>query len=231
MLSLVVKDQEEELSPFIFSSNETDLPISLIIFELIIMSSAEEKVHKKKKRTRDEENDFAEVANVVEPEVVEDDDAERKRRKKEKKERRRLQELAAKEAAAVEETSTAMEVADEDDANEEQRPKKDKKKKDKKDKHEKATPVVYSTTSDHLASINNHYVEHPSTAAQSTSNVDSKHEEWNITIHPAEEKYLYKPITNFEYLTPSLQRTCQYVLDYIRVKQFTQPTPIQVPIL
>ena len=72
------------------------------------------------------------------------------------------------------------------------------------------------------------YTEHPSTHAMSKEDVESYRSNLNIEVFPEEDSKLYKPIISFEYLKPSFGDLCSEVQNYIQLKKFTTPSPIQV---
>jgi hypothetical protein len=50
----------------------------------------------------------------------------------------------------------------------------------------------------------------------------------NIQVFPEEESMELVPITEFAKLYPYLQSNCPYIIDYLKMKNFKTPSPIQV---
>jgi hypothetical protein len=91
------------------------------------------------------------------------------------------------------------------------------KKKKKKQSNETSEDISYGN-----------YVVHPDVENMSSSAADSYREGLGLTMTPPEAANLYKPITAFNQLGPSLQAYCPEVLTYLEMKKFPQPSPIQV---
>jgi hypothetical protein len=72
------------------------------------------------------------------------------------------------------------------------------------------------------------YIIHPDVENMSSSAAESYRESLGLTMTPPESANLYKPITAFNQLAPSLEAYCPEVLSYLEMKKFPQPSPIQV---
>lgn len=72
------------------------------------------------------------------------------------------------------------------------------------------------------------YIPHTDVENMSTSSAESYRQEHNLTLTPVEMADFYKPITSFSQLVPSLQDYCPEVLQYLEMKKFPHPSPIQV---
>jgi hypothetical protein len=104
--------------------------------------------------------------------------------------------------------------------------KKEKKsKKDKKEKKDRVTTTDRTQTTSNCISL---YKEHPSTTAMTSDDISSLHEQWSVQVLPEEEIGNMKPITQFEYIRPSVGSMCPYIMRYIEEKGFPKPTAIQV---
>ena len=173
------------------------------------MSEVDRKDKKKSKKERREKD---EAAAVVEEEVATEEEKKEKKEKKDKK--RKAEEIT------VEETEPVVE--------EEKKSKKEKKdKKEKKEKKNKDEQGVKASTS---SNADSRYKEHSATAAMPLAEVASTREGWKISLYPSEEaeEENNKPITQFEYLRPSVDEKCPYIMRYIASKGFAHPSPIQV---
>ena len=103
-----------------------------------------------------------------------------------------------------------------------------KKKKVKKDKQDKAMEVTTSTVLEKtIVTTQSMYVEHSITKALNSIEIKSHRDELGIQVFPEEASYLFKPLTSFECLTSSLRSYCPYIMNYIRAKKFSKPSPIQ----
>lgn len=103
--------------------------------------------------------------------------------------------------------------------------KKKKVKKDKQDKQlEETTGTVLKTK---IATTQSMYVEHSITKALTNIEIKAHRDELGIQVFPEEASDLFKPLTSFECLTSSLRSYCPYIMNYIRAKQFSKPSPIQ----
>ncbi len=169
------------------------------VFKFIISFITTKMSEVDKKRNRDESGD---------------DVTEKKKNKKNKDKKK------SKDVEAEETVEPVLEQ--ETDASEK---KKSKKKKDKKEKSE-ITEIDTESNSDIAGA--NMYKEHPTTKAMTATEADEFRNELGIQLFPTEEGETYKPMTSFDCLNPSLQGLCPYVQQYVREKNFTKPSPIQV---
>jgi ATP-dependent RNA helicase DBP3 len=200
-------------------------------------SKKEKKEKKEKKRKLDEEEEAQVDARAEEQGADADDDAEKKARKKAKKEAKRLRKL---EEAAAAEAAEAEASKDEEKA----KKKKDKKDKNRGDEEAVEAPVKKSKSSSISSEIESNkkkfaafeakeidegslYVPHDNTAAMSASEVASYRENVGVSVIPDEDAEQYKPITEFEYLFPSLGNHCPEVKAYLKKKNFKNPSAIQ----
>lgn len=106
------------------------------------------------------------------------------------------------------------------------------KKKSKKRRHEipadKCGDATESKASPSHFPTRGNYLEHPSTATMSSSEVESFRREAGIVVHPEAEATLWRPVTHFFFLFPSVETYCREAKTYIEMKNFTAPSPIQV---
>lgn len=72
------------------------------------------------------------------------------------------------------------------------------------------------------------YVIHPEVAIMSSNAVDNLRQEMDMVVIPEDAAEIYKPMTSFAQLYPSLDNYCPEVRRYIDSKGFTKPSPIQV---
>lgn len=61
----------------------------------------------------------------------------------------------------------------------------------------------------------------------SSAEAESFRSEHGIQVFPEEDAATFAPITSFSNLYPKLEKDCPYLLDYLKKKAFTTPSPIQ----
>ena len=194
-----------------------------------------------KDKRKEQEDDGGKVAKKQRTEEEDDEPVvlteEEKAAKKAKKEAKRLRKLQKREEqSAVDTEEVVVHETEEEDAKPEKKAKKDKKK-DKGDKGMKTVveevlqaaaaaakkTVVTSSGSGGV----NHYVEHKTTKAMTTDEVDKFRSDQGIVVYPEEDSNSYKPMTTFSCLDSSLQDFCPNINAYLKRKAFTKPTAIQ----
>jgi len=105
--------------------------------------------------------------------------------------------------------------------------KKKKVKKDKQDKTKQETTGDHTLLHTRTVTTKSMYVEHSITKALTDKEIKSHRDELGIQVFPEESSDIFKPLTSFECLTSSLKSYCPYIMNYIRAKQFSKPSPIQ----
>lgn len=172
-------------------------------------------IKKEKKSKKSKKNKHKDSSSNVDDEVVETVIEEKEEKKKRKHS----------------ETDVIVNN-DEDDNNE---VKKDKKKK-KKNKHvEVEEEVVIDFTNKSSIPIksnkhensNGNYIIDSTVQQMSLNDVQSYRTELGIAVYPEEDSNLFKPLTNFTQIYPSLGNNCNEVVNYIKRKSFVKPSPIQ----
>eukprot|EP01041_Mallomonas_annulata_P006209 gene6208-12578_t len=153
------------------------------------------------------------------------EERERKAAKKAaKKNKRKLEKLAA----LAEESSVVIDSSNnEPNDTESSTVEKSTKKKKKRDNDiQPSTPAVSVSSSKIVSSLGN-YIQHEATSGMTTTEVSQYRTEHEIQVHPEADSETFKPMAAFEYLYPSLGSYCQEVIDYIKLKSFKTPSPIQ----
>ena len=166
-----------------------------------------------------------------------DDDIELKKKKKSKKRKNKETDIEVAETVQISEIVVEKSIEK----------KKKKKKKSEVEKtitahsalNEQATRVLETLNNDSNAAVKtkkkkakvnsqDHYLIHEDTNARSISSIEEYRTQFEIRVYPEEEALIYKPLLTFNELEPSLHGRCDYVLDYLKEKNFTKPSPIQV---
>jgi ATP-dependent RNA helicase DBP3 len=190
-----------------------------------------EKKEKKQKKEKKEKKEETEMTTSS-PHVVENDEVVSSELKKKSDKKRKAEEPEAE---------IPQVISEEDDENERKRLKKEKKR--LKKEQEKLQPKETENSSSAEKSGNNGnasspssspngndanlYHEHSLTRQMSSSAVESFRTEHTISLDPSEAGSQYKPIESFEYLRPSIDANCPFIMKYIQQKGFKTPSPIQ----
>jgi hypothetical protein len=153
----------------------------------------------KKRKNKDNENEVVETLKIEE--IVVENSIEKKKKKKKKSQ----VDESTEETKASKQVNRVLETINIENSN-------------AAIKKKKAT----------LEDTQNHYIIHDETSARTTSSIEAYRTQFEIRVYPEEEALSYKPILAFNELEPSLQSRCDYVLDYLKEKNFNKPSPIQV---
>ena len=188
------------------------------------MSEIEKKKKKSKKSKKTGELDVEKskmldmVASVNGEETSKDNGEKKKKRKKDKQEG-----VEKEESSPVAKKLKVME----EEAEKEDTSKDKKKKKEKKSKKDKSSPSSSTGGGNEKLQSQNGYVQHAAVGAMTADEVEAFRTERAIGVYPPAASEFYKPLLSFEHLLPTLGQSCPRVTEYIRVKEFVTPSPIQ----
>jgi ATP-dependent RNA helicase DBP3 len=192
-----------------------------------IKEKKEKKQKKEKKEKKEEETEMIASSHVVENE--EGVSSESKTKKSDKK--RKVEEP---------EVEIPQVISEEDDENERKRLKKEKKRQkkeqEKQQQQDEASTKAEKSDNNGNASFSsassngnsaNLYHEHTLTRQMTSSAIESFRSEHAISLDPSEAGSQFNPIEAFEYLRPSIDANCPFIMNYIEKKGFKNPSPIQ----
>lgn len=172
-----------------------------------IQLKEEKKKKKEKKEKREKEMDAEEPVEVLIEESRKEKKEKKSKKSKEEKAPVEVEEVVVEESSSKKSKKRSADEMVEDSSS----------KKSKKEKKSSSGDVPSMQM----------YKIHPETAALCHKKIGELQSQWHIQVIPEESWDTIKPITQFDYLRPSLTGHCPYILKYIQDKGFSTPTAIQ----